>query len=297
MAKRGRKPAIKTEDTTGSKMMPYSPDVEALSAVPTTEEPVTEDLNAEHVASDEETSEPTLEVSEESAQEEELIEPSEEDGKYSKLEERYKNLESKFGEQGQEVGRYRKFVDEYIQGQLQNQSPQQSQKKPESGEEMFERFVENPGQVLSGYKDEAKQEAIVEFQRMQKFQSEFDKLNSAHPDVNQIVNSQDFKDWATQNIPPEMLYLGDRNPSVASNILSQYKATSNVTNVQSQVAKEITTKRKMATRASGVSTSSKTNDSPVFKREQIMEWMKTGNPLYKKNETAIARAYAEGRVK
>ena len=283
MGRKGRPPKAKVKDTSHTVVDYGEAEVEPvtfdhLSEVVVSRDPMTGIESGGEV--DEETPEVKVEETPETEPTPETKEPTVD------WQKRYEHLNTKFAEQGTELGQYRKHFDEQVKV------------KPMTDEEFNNVYYESPrtaiGSELGVVKNQLKDEILSEL----RLNTALDVLNQHHPDMQDIVNSEDFQEWSSKSVPSSLVLKGDENPEIADYVLSQYKQFKNTNSSEAAVAEKIATKRVMANSIAGVGQSTApTNEKPVFKRIEIMEMIANNPRKYESMQTEIQRAYAEGRVK
>ena len=207
---------------------------------------------------------------------------------------RYEELQRKLGEQGNELGMYRQFIDQHLT------APVNQQRAPETPPEEID-FLENPEKAVQAIEQRVMQRLTGQMTGMMASNQGMQKLMSQHPDHMAVVNSPDFKEWALQTHPKSVLAVADKDPEAAAYILSQYKQgrsqpTPSVD--EKSVANKISTKRMAARTTGGVVPGPKgSSGEKVFKRIELM-YMMVNNPReYERLQPQILKAYREGRVK
>ncbi|MGH8655831.1 MAG: hypothetical protein ACREYE_28260 [Gammaproteobacteria bacterium] len=209
----------------------------------------------------------------------------------------YMNVEQSLGRSRNEVGELRKLSDSLIQRGLQNPPPQ-----AEDFEETD--FFEDPKAAVEKAVQEAlkKRLAPVEDSIAQARQRTVrDTLMAQHPDLQDIISSQEFQSWVQKsNIRMKLYDEADRHHDfdAADELLSTYKALhmgdkAPTPPVSDRQAVNVRTRRAATLEGSGTSSVGKT----ILRRTDLMR-MRTSDPdRYIEMQDEILAAYREGRVR
>ena len=207
----------------------------------------------------------------------------------------YKELESQYGRQGQELGDLRKVADQYIMSQMQSRQEEtvRSERKPEIDFDSLPE-AEKIDAILEQKIAPVKQ-AYAELQK-EKFLT---KLNQTHPDFMDIAREKEFQTWVLgSELRKEMFTRADRGYDYGSadELLSMWKTIKGIKTQERQVQAEETSS---AFNQARVETGIVEDSSPrkIYRRADIIA-LKMRDPVrYNQLEPEIRQAYAEGRVR
>lgn len=237
---------------------------------------------------------------EEEVQQEQAVEPSGEaeipseyQGKTpAEIIKMHQEAVSKIGQQGDEVGKLRKVVDDYI-------LKQSEEKAPEPAEEVD--FFSDPDKAVES--KIANHPAIKEMQhtaqQTKQDQSKQTLLNK-HPDASEIIQDSKFINWVQgSEIRKELLSRADQqyDHMAADELFSTWKQMRQAT--ESAVEAEKGSRKEAIKKAStgGAKGSSESPSKKIYRRADIIELMKTDPARYIAMEPEIRLAYAEKRVR
>jgi hypothetical protein len=210
----------------------------------------------------------------------------------------YKELETLYGRQGQELGELRRVADDYIKEKMSAPTNvgqtdiRQSFKEPIDFDSLPE--SEKINAVLEEKLAPMKQ-AYAELQK-EKFLT---KLHQTHPDFLDVAKTQDFKDWVLgSELRKEMFVRADRgyDYNSAHELLSTYKAIKGIRTETKREQQEIVDS---SFRNAQVETGIVEDNAPrkIYRRADIIA-LKMKNPArYSQLEPEIRKAYEEGRVR
>jgi hypothetical protein len=210
----------------------------------------------------------------------------------------HRELESRLGQQSQEVGELRRAFDEMVQGSIAAQNS--SSPEPEAIEDMD--FFADPSsavrRAIENHPSLKQAQAVAA--EMKKSQS-LAKLKATHPDMDTILSEDGFKDWVQgSNFRRQMYQQADQQYDfeAANELLTLYKDRKGVVSQTKQVEK-VAQKQAVKKASTGSSRTSAAGKSPkkTYRRADIIELMKTNPKRYEALSDEIMRAYAEGRVK
>jgi len=273
----------------------------------TSVEQVTEnqDINAEEVTAVAEETVEAAEESQESVEDEVTAEPTYDiPEKYAgkSLEDvvqMYENLKAKFDDHTQEVGTYRKMIQELTEARS-NQVQEQPTEEPYNFEE---NFYDDP-QVAINHAIENHPEIIKAREANMKAQqnASLSQLEAKHPDYLDIAQSKDFQDWVAKSKVRTNLFF-DANEKydfdAANELLDTWKSISMIDKTE-KVKKQQEKSRNQAmkqtaseTRTGGDSVGGK----KIYRSSDIQELRMRDPDRYAALADEIYEAYAEGRVK
>jgi hypothetical protein len=204
----------------------------------------------------------------------------------------HQEAEKRLGTQGSEVGELRKIVDNFILQQSET-------KAPEPAEEVD--FFADPDKAVES--KIANHPAIKEAQettnRIRQDQAKQDLINK-HPDAQEIIQSSEFINWVKgSDIRIELLTRADQqyDTKAADELFSQWKQIKQMS--QNAVEDEKNARKDTVKKAStgGAKGSTESPSKKIYRRQDIIELMKTDPKRYQSMEPEIRRAYAERRVR
>ena len=273
----------------------------------TSVEQVTEnqDINAEEVTAVAEETVEAAEQSQESVEDEVTAEPTYDiPEKYAgkSLEDvvqMYENLKAKFDDHTQEVGTYRKMIQELTEARS-NQVQEQPTEEPYNFEE---NFYDDPQNAIN-HAIENHPEILKAREANQKAQqnASLSQLESKHPDYLEVAQSKEFQDWVAKSKVRTNLFF-DANEKydfdAANELLDTWKSISMIDKTE-KVKKQQEKSRNQAmkqtaseTRTSGDSVGGK----KIYRREDLRQLQIREPDRYAALADEIYEAYAEGRVK
>jgi len=274
----------------------------------TSVEQVTEnqDINAEEVTAVAEETVEAAEQSQESVEDEVTAEPTYDiPEKYAgkSLEDvvqMYENLKAKFDDHTQEVGTYRKMIQELTEARSnQVQGPQQEEETYNFEDNFYDdpqnainHAIENHPEILKAR--EANLKAARSANEAQ--------LAAKHPDYLDIAKSEDFQNWVAKSKVRTNLFF-DANEKydfdAATELLDTWKsismidATQKVKKQQEKTREKAMKQTSSETRSSGDSLGGK----KIYRSSDIQELRMRDPDRYAALADEIYEAYAEGRVK
>ena len=204
----------------------------------------------------------------------------------------HQEAESRLGSQGNELGELRRVVDDFILKQSQN-------KAPEPVEEID--FFADPDKAVES--KIANHPAIKEAQAasLQYKQNQAkETILGKHPDAAKLIQDSNFINWVSNSeIRKELFLRADKNYdfAAADELFSQYKAIQAVKSDVSQAEKD--SRKDAINKAStgSVKASSEKSSRKIYRRQDIIELMKTDKSRYLAMEPEIIKAYRENRVR
>jgi hypothetical protein len=237
------------------------------------------------------------------------VEASEEDSlpeKYrgktaAELAEMHANLERLMGKQSEEVGELRKAFDNMVKDSIvSNRNQQQSAPEPSVEDDIdywadpksaIERTLQNHPTIKNAERvaiEMAKKESIA-------------ALQSAHPDMKEILADEAFKQWVQKSEIRTALYQDadqNYNYKAANELFDLWKERKGIVEQTKQVEKAAQKQevRKAATGSSRSNPDGQTTKK-VYRRRDIIELMNRDPKRYEALQPEIMKAYAEGRVK
>jgi hypothetical protein len=203
----------------------------------------------------------------------------------------HQEAEKLIARQGQEVGEVRKLADELIKSQL-APKPKVEEVKPvdffENPQEAIRQQIENNPRVM----------AAEQYARQAQTESAKRTLNQIHPDVQQIVQDQDFRNWIAGSKVRQQLFQAADNYDLdaANELISTYKELRSVKQQRDaavdNTARDATLKQvAVDTGGSGEST------RKVYRRADLIRLKMRDPDKYASMQDEIMDAYSQGRVK
>ena len=258
------------------------------------------------ISSMEETSREEEAVVEEAVESPVEVEASEDDDlpeKYrgksaSEIAQMHRELESRLGQQSQEVGELRKAFDDMVKTSI---AAQQKPSAPEPEEDDTDFFVDPKAAVQRAIENHPTlRQAQAVAAEMAKSQS-LAALQAAHPDMKEVVSETGFREWVEKSkVRQELFQRADTQYDFdsANELISLYKERKGV--VQQATAMEKAAQKnevKKASTGSARSNPEGTKARKTYRRRDIIELMNRDPKRYEALQPEIMKAYAEGRVK
>ncbi len=207
----------------------------------------------------------------------------------------HQEAEKLLGKQSSEVGELRKVVDDYIQTQLSEQAPQQSE--PEEDIDFFSEPDKAVARAIDNHPKIKEAEKISNQYRQSTAMAE---LQRRHPDMNEILQNDKFVDWIKgSKIRQQLFVQADQqyDYEAADELFTLWKERQQVVN---QTAATEKTERKKAVKAAStgnVRGSGEQSAKKVYRRSDIIKLMKEDPERYMSLSNEIMAAYADGRVR
>lgn len=208
----------------------------------------------------------------------------------------HQEAEKLLGKQSGEVGELRSVVDSYIQTQLDSNTPQPQETEAEDID-----FFSDPDKAveraIANHPSIKKAEAANLNNQRSNAQS---KLQSRHPDMNEIVQDGKFVDWIkSSKIRTQLFAQADRqyDYDAADELFTNWKERKGVVAQAASTEKDT---RKAAVKSASTGTARGTGEQrakKVYRRSDIIKLMKTDPDRYMSLSDEITQAYAEGRVR
>lgn len=210
----------------------------------------------------------------------------------------HRELESRMGQQSQEVGELRRAFDDMVKNSISAQNSPTPE--PEAVEEVD--FFADPSaavaRAIENHPTVKQAQAVAA--EMGKSQA-LAQLQAAHPDMKEVITDAGFKDWVGQSPYRQQMYQqADQQYDfgAANELLTLYKERKGVVAKTAEVEK-VAQKQAVKQASTGSSRSAAQGRSPkkTYRRADIIELMKTNPKRYDALSDEIMQAYAEGRVK
>lgn len=207
----------------------------------------------------------------------------------------HQEAEKLLGKQSSEVGELRKVVDDYIQTQLSEQAPKQSEP-----EEEIDFFSEPDKAVARAIDNHPKIKEAEKISNQYRQSTAMAELQRRHPDMNEILQNDKFVDWIKgSKIRQQLFVQADQqyDYEAADELFTLWKERQQVV---SQTAATEKTERKKAVKAAStgnVRGSGEQSAKKVYRRSDIIKLMKEDPERYMSLSNEIMAAYADGRVR
>jgi len=206
----------------------------------------------------------------------------------------HQEAEKLLGKQSSEVGELRKIVDDFVKTQLEAKSPQ---KKDEEKIDIFDdpdKYIE---QKLANH---PKLKEAEELSKSMKQQEILNKLQSSHPDFQEIITDDKFAEWvANSKVRTELYQRADQrfDFDAADELLSSWKERQTIVKETAEIQE---TDRKRQLKSASTGNAKGSGEAPsrkIYRRADIIKLMQTDPKRYQALSDEIMQAYQEGRVK
>lgn len=214
----------------------------------------------------------------------------------------YVHLEKEYGNKSNEVGELRKWADTLLQAQ---NNPQPTNSGGDDGyindddvsiDDLFDDPTKAVEKALAKNPTIQRMEETIQHQQNEASRA---TLLAAHPDADEVVVSPEFQTWLMEAPGRQQMLASahiNRNVDVASDMLSMFKATKQVTNA------EAVTERASKAKSTLQKASVETGKAPattrkVYRRAELIHLKMNDPAKYEAMRDEIHSAYAEGRVK
>jgi len=206
----------------------------------------------------------------------------------------HQEAEKLLGKQSSEVGELRKLVDDFVKTQIEAKSPQQ-----ETVEDI-DIFDDPDKYIEQKFATHPKLKEVEELTRSMKQQEILNKLQSSHPDFQQIIKDDKFGEWVTKSkVRTELYQRADQkfDFDAADELLTSWKERQNIVKETAQMQE---TDRKRQLKSASTGNAKGSGESPsrkIYRRADIIKLMQTHPKRYQALSDEIMLAYQEGRVK
>ena len=207
----------------------------------------------------------------------------------------HQEAEKLLGKQSSEVGELRKVVDDYIQTQLSEQAPQQSEP-----EEDIDFFSDPDRAVERAINNHPKIKEAEKISNQYRHSTALAELQRRHPDMQGILKDAKFAEWIKgSKIRQQLFVQADQqyDYEAADELFTTWKERQQVVG---QTAANEKSERKKAVKAAStgnVRGSGEQSAKKVYRRSDIIKLMKEDPERYMSLSDEIMRAYSEGRVR
>ena len=203
--------------------------------------------------------------------------------------------EKLLGKQSSEVGELRKVVDDYIQTQLSEQAPQQSE--PEEDIDFFSDPDRAVARAIDNHPKIKEAEQISSQYRQSTAMAE---LQKRHPDMQDILQNSKFADWIKgSKIRQQLFVQADQqyDYEAADELFTTWKERQQVVGQTAATEKNERKKAVKAASTGNVRGSGEQSAKKVYRRSDIIKLMKEDPERYMSLSNEIMAAYADGRVR
>lgn len=206
----------------------------------------------------------------------------------------HQEAEKLLGKQSSEVGELRKIVDDFVKTQLDKAN------SPQQDEEKLDIFDDPDKYIEQKFANHPKIKAVEEISRSMRQHEIINKLQASHPDFNDIVNADNFKEWvAKSNVRIELFNRANDqfDYDAADELLTTWKERQNLVKETAEMQE---TDRKRQLKSASTGNANGSGEAPsrkIYRRADIIKLMQTDPKRYQALSNEIMAAYAEGRVK
>ena len=208
----------------------------------------------------------------------------------------HQEAEKLLGKQSSEVGELRGVVDDYIQTQLaQQQAPVQQQQEDDT-----DFFVDPQAAVSRAIENHPSIKEANQVTQNYKKQTALSQLQSKHPDMNTIVQDDNFAEWIKgSKIRTQLFVQADQqyDYDAADELFSLWKERASVAQQTVAVEKQARKQQVKSASTGNVRGTGQGSRKKVYRRADIIKLMKTDPDRYASLSEEIFQAYADGRVK
>jgi len=239
--------------------------------------------------------EDTIESPEEVAQEEPSVPEKYQNKSLQEVVQMHQEAEKLLGKQSSEVGELRGVVDDYIQTQLAQQAPVQQQQEDDT-----DFFVDPQAAVSRAIDNHPKIKQAEQVTQNYKKQTALSQLQSKHPDMNTIVQDDNFAEWIKgSKIRTQLFVQADQqyDYDAADELFSLWKERASVAQQTVAVEKQARKQQVKSASTGNARGTGQGSRKKVYRRADIIKLMKTDPDRYAALSEEIFQAYADGRVK
>ena len=204
----------------------------------------------------------------------------------------HQEAESRLGQQGEEVGKLRGIVDDFILKQTKSNEPEEA--------EEIDYFADPDKAVEHKIKNHPTIKQLEQLGVQMQQSQTLSALQQKHPDLKEIALSPDFQKWIMGSKVRQQLYEQANNQynyDAADELFSTWKEIRNVTKQTVEVERK---ERKQALNAASTGGASGSTEAPskkIYRRADIIELMRTDPKRYQAMSNEIMQAYRENRVR
>jgi len=204
----------------------------------------------------------------------------------------HQEAESRLGQQGEEVGKLRGIVDDFILKQTKSNEPEEA--------EEIDYFADPDKAVEHKIKNHPTIKQLEQLGVQMQQSQTLSALQQKHPDLKEIALSPDFQKWIMGSKVRQQLYEQANNQynyDAADELFSTWKEIRNVTKQTVEVERK---ERKQALNAASTGGATGSTEAPskkIYRRQDIIDLMRNDPKRYQGMSNEIMRAYQEGRVR
>jgi len=204
----------------------------------------------------------------------------------------HQEAESRLGQQGEEVGKLRGIVDDFILKQTKSTEPEEA--------EEIDYFADPDKAVEHKIKNHPTIKQLEQLGVQMQQSQTLSALQQKHPDLKEIALSPDFQKWIMDSKVRQQLYEQANNQynyDAADELFSTWKEIRNVTKQTVEVERK---ERKQALNAASTGGATGSTEAPskkIYRRQDIIDLMRNDPKRYQGMSNEIYRAYQEGRVR
>lgn len=219
--------------------------------------------------------------------------------------EMYKNLESAYGRQANELGTTRKLADEILQNKRATDLGEETPvRQPRQVTVSASELLEKPSEVFTREMHAVEQtlEQLVD-RKMKERDAKTDAatFEDRHPDAADVIKSEEFAKFIEESpTRKRAIAIVQRtgDAETADAILTEFKATVQPTEKPAKQDKGAERARELSFESGGAkANSSKTTEGKTYRRVDLMKLKATDPDRYAALGDEILRAYSEGRVR
>lgn len=183
-------------------------------------------------------------------------------------EKRYQELEKHNSRQAQDLGTYRKMVDEYITAPT-PAKPVVEQTVPITADDLYDNPAETIERAVEAHPAIQEARQIKETIQKQQMDENMKVFIDRHPDYAQIGADPEFRNWVEQDPMRQDMYQrgNDYDLSAADALFSLYKAENNV----SQMTSEQQQQQQIAAASLEDSSNLMVNEPPKYSRSEYVD--------------------------
>lgn len=206
----------------------------------------------------------------------------------------HQEAEKLVGRQSSEVGELRKIVDEFIK----SKASEASNTSPNNEESEIDFFEDPKRAVTNAISNSTEIKQMQELIAKQRQNEVLNMLSQKHPDYMQVIEDPAFGEWVKgSNVRVELLQRADSYDfEAADELLTFWKERRDMVSKAKDVNdKDREQQRKAAT--TGGKGSGEPVSRKIYRRQDIVNLIRTNPEKYYANIDEIQKAYEEGRVR
>jgi len=207
----------------------------------------------------------------------------------------HQEAEKLLGKQSSEVGELRKVVDDYIQAQLsERQAPEKQQE-----EDDVDFFLDPKTAISRAIDSHPKIREAETYTQQYKKQAALARLQSAHPDMQEILQDNKFAEWVKgSKIRTQLFVQADQqyDYDAADELLSLWKERSQVAKQTVAVEKQVRKQQLKSANTGNARGATEGNQKKKYRRADVIKLMRDDPERYQALSPELLVAYAEGRV-